>query len=75
LNGSDALFFAVRDVPKRLSKGDQLWFTRPVEDSKEISGTVLRASEIVDLAEQVLSLLKDEIPRGSLRHDTELMLT
>ena len=48
---------------------------RPVDDSKEEPGKVRRAADIIELAERVLALNEDEIPRGSLRHDTELMLT
>ena len=33
------------------------------------------ASEIIALAKRVLALNEEEIPKGSLRHDTELMLT
>lgn len=47
---------------------------RPVDDSKEEPGKVRRAADIVALAERVLVLNEDEIPRGSLRHDTKLML-
>jgi len=48
---------------------------RPVDDSKEGSGTVRRAADIVTLAERVLDLGEDNIPRGLLQHYTELMLT
>lgn len=75
LNGADALFLTLRDIPNDLPKDERLWFMRPVDDSKEEPGKVRQASEIIELAERVLKLDEDEIPRGSLRHDTELMLT
>lgn len=75
LNGADALFLSLRDIPERLPKEDRQWFMRPVDDSKEEPGKVRRAADIIELAERVLTLNEDEIPRGSLRHDTELMLT
>ncbi|MEM8537212.1 MAG: ATP-grasp domain-containing protein, partial [Pseudomonadota bacterium] len=46
-----------------------------VSDSKEIAGTVKTGVEIAALAARVCALAPDEIPRGSLRHDTPLMLT
>lgn len=75
LNGADALFLSLRDIPDHLPKEDRQWFMRPVDDSKEEPGKVRRAADIVALADRVLALDEDEIPRGSLRHDTELMLT
>ncbi|WP_170429807.1 ATP-grasp domain-containing protein [Ruegeria arenilitoris] len=75
LNGADALFLSLRDIPNLLPKEDRQWFMRPVDDSKEEPGKVRRAADIVALAERVLALDEEEIPRGSLRHDTELMLT
>lgn len=75
LNGADALFLTLRDIPGGLLKDDRLWFMRPVDDSKEEPGKVRHASEIVALATRVLALDEDEIPSGSLRHNTELMLT
>ena len=35
LNGTDALFITLRDVPKVLDIDEQDWFIRPVDDSKE----------------------------------------
>jgi len=75
LNGADALFLTVRDVPQHLADDGKNWFIRPVEDSKEEPGKVKTAREIIDLANKVLALEEGEIPKGSLRHDTELMLT
>ena len=75
LNGADALFLSLRDIPDHLPKEDRQWFMRPVDDSKEEPGKVRDAADIVVLAERVLILDQEEIPRGSLRHDTELMLT
>lgn len=75
LNGADALFMTLRDVPDRLEDDGREWFVRPVEDSKEEPGRVRTAAEIVALARKVVALNEDELPRGSLRHDTALMLT
>lgn len=75
LNGADALFLKLREIPDRLPKEDRHWFIRPVDDSKNEPGKVRHVADIVALAERVLALDEEEIPRGSLRHDTELMLT
>ena len=78
LNGPDATFLTLRDVPAHLASGagrDRLWFMRPVDDGKEHPGTVMEAGAIVAMAEKVLALDQADIPDGSLRHDTELMLT
>jgi len=75
LNGADSLFLSLRGIPDHLPKEERQWFMRPVDDSKEEPGKVRYTSEIADLAERVLALEEDEIPKGSLRHDTELMLT
>ena len=75
LNGADALFLTLRDVPEKLSDDGRDWFLRPVEDSKEEPGRVRASQEILQLAQKVLALEENEIPNGSLRHDTELMLT
>lgn len=74
LNGPDALFLTLRDVPARLARDGRLWFVRPIDDSKADAGRVSEAGEIVETARRVLALREDEIPVGSLRHDTELML-
>ncbi|MEP3629067.1 MAG: ATP-grasp domain-containing protein [Hyphomicrobiales bacterium] len=75
LNGADALFLTLRDVPEQFPDDEKYWFLRPVEDSKEEPGNVKSTSEIIDLANKVLALEENEIPNGSLRHDTELMFT
>lgn len=75
LNGSDALFLKLRDVPEKLPDDGKSWFLRPVEDSKEEPGKVQTTGEIIALANKVLALGEHEIPKGSLRHDTELMFT
>ena len=75
LNGPGARFLTVREVPGRLAgEGDRPWFVRPVDDSKAQPGRVMAADELVRIAEKVLALAEDEIPRGSLAHDTALML-
>ena len=75
LNGANALFLKLRDVPAKLPHDGKSWFIRPVEDSKEEPGKVKTTGEIIELANKVLALAKHEIPKGSLRHDTELMFT
>ncbi|MEP3633459.1 MAG: ATP-grasp domain-containing protein [Shimia thalassica] len=75
LNGADALFLTLRDVPEQLADDGSHWFLRPVEDSKEEPGRVKSTGEIIELAIKVLALEEHEIPKGSLRHDTEMMFT
>ena len=75
LNGADALFLTLQEVPEKLADEERRWFVRPVGDSKEEPGNVKTSCELVRLAEQVLLLNEAEIPNGSLRHDTRLMLT
>ncbi|WP_422375833.1 ATP-grasp domain-containing protein [Roseibium sp.] len=75
LNGPDALILQLKDIPKRLAGETRDWFLRPVDDAKQEPGNVKSSSEIIALADRVLALDEDEIPMGSLRHDTELMLT
>ncbi len=75
LNGADALFLTLRDVPGKLPDDGRYWFLRPVDDSKEEPGNVKSTHDILKLANKVLALSESEIPNGSLRHDTELMFT
>lgn len=75
LNGSDALFLTLRDIPEMLPDDGKHWFLRPVDDSKEEPGKVKSSDEIIALANKVLALDEGEIPHGSLRHDTALMLS
>lgn len=75
LNGPGALVQSLVDLPQHLPEDDRLWFVRPVDDSKEIAGKVLPASEILHLARQVASLDPEDLPKGSLRPDTLMMLT
>lgn len=75
LNGADAQFMTLKEVPERLADDGEEWFLRPVDDSKEEPGNVRRAEDIIRMAQKVLALGEDEIPAGSLRHDTRLMLS
>ncbi|MEL6600222.1 MAG: DUF4343 domain-containing protein, partial [Pseudomonadota bacterium] len=68
LNGADALFMTLRDVPDRMQGDGTLWFMRPVDDSKEEPGKVKSSLEIIELARKVLALDEEDIPKGSLRH-------
>lgn len=75
LNGPDALFLSVRDIPSQLSADGPTWFVRPVDDSKAVAGRVLAAGEIIAMARNVLALGPHEIPAGALSHDTAMMLS
>ncbi|SFA91767.1 protein of unknown function [Poseidonocella pacifica] len=75
LNGPGALFLTTKEIATKLSDDDRAWFIRPVSDSKEQAGAVKSSAEILKTARKVLSLDPDEIPSGSLRHDTLMMLT
>lgn len=75
LNGADALFLTLRDIPETLKDDGKLWFVRPVGDAKEEAGKVKSTEEIIATAKNVLALDIEDIPGGSLRHDTKLMLT
>lgn len=72
LNG-DVRLLTVREAAE-LTADDTLHFVRPVSDSKEIAGTVMSTAELVQTAQNVLSIDEDDIPGGSLSHDTELLL-
>jgi hypothetical protein len=72
LNGNVRLL-TVREVAQ-LEADETLHFVRPVSDSKEIAGAVMSTAELVETARSVMKLGEDEIPRGSLSHDTELLL-
>lgn len=73
LNGPDALRMTLRDVPKHLPDDGREWFLRPVDDGKEEPGNVKPAGDIIRMAEKILALDEEEIPKGSLRHDTLLI--
>lgn len=74
LNGPNALFLTINEIPARLADDERLWFLRPVDDSKELSGTVKSSTEILEIARKVLAADPQGLQRGSLRHDTRLML-
>jgi hypothetical protein len=75
LNGPDAAFLNVSEIEAKLPDDGRHWFIRPVADSEELAGTVETASEIRETARKVMALDVNEIPIGSLRHDTLMMLT
>ncbi|MEM7488706.1 MAG: ATP-grasp domain-containing protein [Pseudomonadota bacterium] len=75
LNGPDALLMTLRDVPDRLPDDGRAWFLRPVDDSKAIAGGVKSGHDIHAIARKVLALDPDDIPGGSLRPDTDLLVT
>lgn len=75
LNGPDAAFLHVSEIEAKLPDDGRHWFIRPVADSKEQAGNVKAAAEIRETARKVMALDPDEIPNGSLRPDTLMMLT
>ncbi|MEO1639862.1 MAG: ATP-grasp domain-containing protein [Pseudomonadota bacterium] len=75
LNGADALFLSIHDIPSHLTADGPDYFIRPVSDSKEVAGSVKSSSEIITIAAKVLALSADEIVGGALDHDTPMMLT
>ena len=75
LNGPDAMFLQVSEIEAKLADDGCYWFIRPVADSKEQAGGVKAAAEIREIARKVMVLDADEIPHGSLRPDTLMMLT
>lgn len=75
LNGPNALFLTVSEIEAKLPSDRSHWFIRPVSDSKELAGNVKSAADIHETARMVMSLDASEIPNGSLRPDTLMMLT
>ena len=74
LNGADAPVVALRDLLAWLDGETRVFFVRPLDDSKAMPGTLMETPELRRTVERVLALAPDEVPEGSLRHDTELML-
>lgn len=75
LNGPNAMFLLVSEIEAKLAVDGCHWFIRPVADSKEQAGSVKTAAEIREMARKVMVLDAGEIPHGSLRPDTLMMLT
>jgi ATP-grasp domain, R2K clade family 3 len=74
LNGPGAIIATVARLPDRLADDGTLWFPRPVDDSKDLAGTVKSTGEILDIAAKVLALPAEDLPSGSPQRATELML-
>ena len=74
LNGPGARVMPLCEVPTRVTPDGAEWFLRPVDDSKAEPGRVRTGEQIAALARKVLALDPDDIPVGSLRPETELML-
>lgn len=74
LNGPGALTLRVEELPDTLAGEERAWFARPVSGAKELAGRVFSSAELVEVARKVLSLAPEEIPGGSLRPETEMML-
>jgi ATP-grasp domain, R2K clade family 3 len=75
VNGPDAVFLTIGEIGAGLPDDDRHWFIRPVADSKEQAGGVRSTAEIHETARKVMSVDPSEIPNGSLRPDTLMMLT
>jgi len=75
LNGVDAHVMPFGECASRFSGVDTLWFLRPVEDSKEVPGRVMAAQGIAALSVRVAAFPDEDLPVGSLRADTLVMLT
>lgn len=73
LNGLDAKIIEARNLGSL--EPDRLFFIRPVEDSKEIAGSVMSGSEIEYMIKTVNNLKPEEYIKGSLTPDTLLMVT
>ena len=71
---SAAQTLPLAEIPSRLPADDTPHFFRPVSDSKAIAGRVQTGAEIVAIAKKVLALPPEDIPSGSLRADTDVML-
>lgn len=74
LNGG-ARTFTVRELGVLALEGEDLWFVRPVDDSKEIAGTVMTSDELTEAMNLVNNLLPGEWVKGSLRPDTLMMIS
>ncbi len=75
LNGTNAHVMPFGECSDRLAGMDRLWFLRPVEDSKEVPGRVMTAQDIAALSARVSALPEEDLPIGSLRADTLVMLS
>lgn len=74
LNGSEAMTMPFQDCAVHLQGNTDMWFLRPIEDSKEIPGRVMCAGDIARLSRKVAALPDEDLPVGSLRADTDVML-
>lgn len=76
LLNAEAEVVPVSALPDRLETepSNRAWFWRPVDDSKAVPGRVQFTSDISNIASKVLALAPDDIPQGSLRPDTDVML-
>ncbi|MBL9049081.1 MAG: ATP-grasp domain-containing protein [Tabrizicola sp.] len=75
LNGPDADFLHVSEIEAELPDDGRNWFIRPVADSKELAGSVKTGADIRETARKVMALDAGDIPNGSLRPDTLMMLS
>jgi hypothetical protein len=55
--------------------GTHTMFIRPLQDSKEIAGAVMTYNDVVEMCQNVMALEEHELIRGSLGHDTEMILS
>jgi hypothetical protein len=71
----EAVFATSRDILEVVRNDPrELFFVRPVEDTKTLSGRIMTVAEIEDTVQKVLKLEPTDIPEGSFAHDTELMI-
>lgn len=70
LLNEEVLEMKVSEVPSKLPKG--VWFVRPLEDTKSISGGVKTYEEIVDICKSVTEFKHKEKFDGVLKEDTVL---
>jgi hypothetical protein len=76
LNGPDAFVCSVRSLSETFDALDHFeYFVRPVDDSKEIAGTVMTRAEIEDLMRSTAALRPEEYITGSINPDTMLLLS
>lgn len=75
LNGPrNSALYTVKELAS-MSVIDEIWFIRPLQDSKEIAGAVMSEADIRDMCQNVTNLSPDELIGGSLSPDTTMILS
>ncbi|AKF13625.1 hypothetical protein PHIN3_362 [Sinorhizobium phage phiN3] len=76
LNGpACSRIWTVQQLASQVSLPSECYFIRPLQDSKEIAGTVMTPEEIRDMCVKVCALSPDELIGGSLSPDTIMILS